>query len=1670
MTPQQQEIEKRSNEPETAVVPLDQIKTESTGAAAKAVDDWLQSISGKVVTLERVATVAGAIPVIGNIMALVDAMGDVITLAKDKFQKEEDRFFTWVSLGINLIGIVPGAGGAARTSLRPTLILVRQKFKTSMHDIGDAVIVMLADHLNETLAGEIDKFVDEATNRLGPMLQEAGNKGEAVIGSWSAGLRKLANGQIFDASPLPAKPLHDPKKEYSNFLSAVWGALGEKAAAARAAALQELKLKGNAAFKALISDDIAASLRRSAGALDVVGKQVKDALQDQANAGKPKSIGWLLAQLKTAVAAFRLRRKGKPDGKIVNNTEKAELHVKGKKGQVDSVRKENVQDVGDANQCKSCPAPVGSPASISFATGSETFVHTDFTLPGHMPITWNRTYYSRLGAFDHPQHRASASVAPAYLGARWITPYTTRIEQASDGSLRYIAADGREHKFPRLAGPPADRPGQTGQSHHNLIEDFTLGRGHDGLLILSHGRDYVETFELAPQFIRSGKAHTQNKAVFYRLASQRTRAGHQTELAYRHPQGQLSDITSGDTHVSTALDEQGRIQSLWLVQEAQAVRQLAAYTYAERSDGSSDLVGAQDENEDRWSYQYLGAGQGASTHLISRYTDRTGRGMQLQWMHPDGFDHALTSANSHRAKAWREAADDGSFDITLIWNRHIRLSTVIDAMGAETLYYYDLEGYTYRIVHPAVTGADGKIYENEEWFFRDANKNVTTHIHPDGGKDSYTYDSRSNLLSHTRADHSTVHFAYDAQDNLTGIRDGEGHAWKRAYDGANLVEEIDPLGHKTEYSYNEHGLPVEITDAKGGKKKLTYDAAGQLTTYTDCSGKTSRWTYDERGRLLKATNAAGEATQYRYERGQLAQVTHPDGAYEHLRHDAEGRLVDHRDALERQTRYDYSAAGLIARRIDANGNTLAYGWDRLGRLATLENENGRVHSFAYDPVGQLISETHFDASRTHYHHDPASGALRQIAQADSLTRLSFDPLGRLTERQAGLYDKASGHIDPATLQTDSYAYDGNGRLTDARNAHIHLQWFHDPVGNVHSEHHHYRIDSNGRATTEPLTAVWQHRHDELGHRIRTVRPDGHALNWLTYGNGHVHGLMLDDEQALHIERDDLHREVRREQGNRIAEERQYDPAGRLKAQLLSRFQTPGQAATGSAFSLKRHYDYDRAGQLTGIGDSRRGALSYRYDPVGRLLQVNSRLGTETFAFDPASNMVDSGVQGDGETTTPARATHIHPVLDNLIKDYAGTHYDYDRRGNVVLRRHNGHTTRFHWNALGRLQESRSAQTRTTYLYDPLGRRIAKKSEPIIIEPGGAGSQWYASEYRRQTRERGLGTTLYGWDGDQMAWESDPLYLRTTHYVYEPGSFVPLLQATSRGDICQAMLRRPKHLATAYAGNDANYDLDRDPLYNGNYQPGIGEDGEGPSRLERVHYYQCDHLGTPMELTDAGGEIAWEASYRAWGEASITISEAARKAGIRNPIRFQGQYLDEETGLHYNRYRYYDPQSGRFVSQDPIRLAGGINLQQYAPNPVEWMDPLGLQKKATSRTEAQQKKCGATLTSNQARREALRRARIPLTAAPFAQRTASGLFSGRRAAPPGMEQYIYKVAQPYGGEDKVMVLSHHKADDVHPCAHWHVGEAKVLGQDGLPSASEKNGAWKYQTGGPVVEHI
>ena len=124
----------------------------------------------------------------------------------------------------------------------------------------------------------------------------------------------------------------------------------------------------------------------------------------------------------------------------------------------------------------------------------------------------------------------------------------------------------------------------------------------------------------------------------------------------------------------------------------------------------------------------------------------------------------------------------------------------------------------------------------------------------------------------------------------------------------------------------------------------------------------------------------------------------------------------------------------------------------------------------------------------------------------------------------------------------------------------------------------------------------------------------------------------------------------------------------------------------------------------------------------------------------------------------------------------------------------------------------------------------------------------------------------------------------------------------------------------------------------------------------MYYFHTDQVGLPEELSNAQGQLVWQASYKTWGNTqaeewkiveadggrvhSLDAGDQPENEARQQNLRFQGQYLDRDTGLHYNTFRYYDPDIGRFISPDPIGLAGGINLGSYSPNPIAWVDPWG----------------------------------------------------------------------------------------------------------------------------------
>ncbi len=408
----------------------------------------------------------------------------------------------------------------------------------------------------------------------------------------------------------------------------------------------------------------------------------------------------------------------------------------------------------------------------------------------------------------------------------------------------------------------------------------------------------------------------------------------------------------------------------------------------------------------------------------------------------------------------------------------------------------------------------------------------------------------------------------------------------------------------------------------------------------------------------------------------------------------------------------------------------------------------------------------------------------------------------------------------------------------------------------------FSYDALGQLLEEQSAAgSLKYHYDELGNLLQTQLPDGRWLNQLYYGSGHLHQINLDGQVISDFERDRLHREVLRTQGQIITRS-EYDRSGRLrsrKRRLAS--QSPILPAT-----VQKHFDFDPADNLIGRLDQQpRGdhRQLLHYDATGRIIasQDNVQGQNETFAYDAAANLLDG----------PPKSAGL--VVHNKLLTYQDKRYRYDAFGRMIEKRSGSQRVqRFIYDAEHQLIEVRNhGGTRSTVVkmtYDPLGRRIDKTEHDEHGFP--------------------LGETHFTWDGMRLLQEQK--HSQTSLYIYPDDGYEPLARV------------------------------------------------DGTGALQKIRYYHNDLNGLPEQLTENDGQTVWQARYRVWGN---TVEEIREPYYIEEQnLRFQGQYLDRETGLHYNTFRFYDPDIGRFTTPDPIGLAGGVNFYTYGPNPLTYIDPWG----------------------------------------------------------------------------------------------------------------------------------
>ncbi|CAA2107833.1 RHS repeat-associated core domain-containing protein [Variovorax paradoxus] len=1125
----------------------------------------------------------------------------------------------------------------------------------------------------------------------------------------------------------------------------------------------------------------------------------------------------------------------------------------------------------------------------------------DFTLPGPLPIAWQRFYSSHDLRRDGP------------LGQGWSLPYAMELRpgtnDAGEPVVTLIDEQGRPIELPDI---------EPGERQYSLRDGLDLCRTESGHYFIHVPGGLFFVFEAPREELP--------RAQTLKLARLEDRNGNFIDL--RHDAlGRLSELTDSTGRV-LALDHAGDSPRLSAVRlAAGAPGESPGVLVAYRHDAEGRLLDVTNRNGDivrRFGYDAQG--------FMSLHADAAGLECRYEWRGA-GKDayvarHWTNDGESFTVRRMPPAADDALA---------LGQTLVVDQLGRESAWHWNADLQVTDYTDPM----------GRHWHAQyNALRQLVAIVEPGGTITRCDYDPMGLLASRTDAlgrTHSTgwTELGLPWRETLP-----DGSAWTYAYsDEGNLVRETDPLGQVTEYSYDRRGLPIAVTDARGGTNRMAWNACAQLAALTDCSGKTTRYAYDGWGHLQSVTDAAGQRTRLTHDvMGRLLSVSQPDNSHQSFSYDAAGRIVAATDALSRSTRFAFGLRGQPQVRQDAEGRRVAWHFDSAQRLQSLVNENGLHFEFVRDAADRVVEERRVGGTRVQVEYDANSwpvsithvpgigdddlelhdSAEPQRATRPLRTELLRDAAGRLVEKRT-----ASHHY--------RYRYDALDRLTEA----VKLEAVQPGAGHEPRALHRttFAYDRLGRLVEETAvdeltgeTHSLHHTHDELGNRTQTLLPAivgqqgvQRALNYLYYGSGHLHQVNLQqradavDAPAVHqlisdIERDDLHREVGRSQGA-LSTRFALDPLGRRAAAWCRPGSLNGAFSTRDAAwrealdrsgtpqahlldGLMKEYGHDAVGELRQSRHSLQGAAAHRYDATGRI-EATARTGAagaanqERFAYDPAGNLLDASIGGLAPGNAPGY------VRDNLVRVFEDKRYSYDGHGRLVRKRAGRHTEqRFEWDDESRLiavhttrrPHTPEATTQVTrFDYDAMGRRVAKHDA--------------------------FGSTRFIWEGMRLIEERRGA--QVVSYVYEPDSHVPMARLDAKSE--------PERVADTRTG----------------------------TTTAQIFHFHNDPSGLPEELSNNEGNLCWRASYRTWGATvaeqwevtaldgrpAASPTDAAPQA-IEQNLRFQGQYLDRDTGLHYNTFRFYDPDIGRFISPDPIGLAGGDNLHSYSPNPIRWIDPLG----------------------------------------------------------------------------------------------------------------------------------
>jgi RHS repeat-associated protein len=578
--------------------------------------------------------------------------------------------------------------------------------------------------------------------------------------------------------------------------------------------------------------------------------------------------------------------------------------------------------------------------------------------------------------------------------------------------------------------------------------------------------------------------------------------------------------------------------------------------------------------------------------------------------------------------------------------------------------------------------------------------------------------------------------------------------------------------------------------------------------------------------------------------------------------------------------------GRITQLAQSNGEHLWMQYDAEGNLLEQLDAQGRRVAMRYGGFNRLVEQVDPMGNRIELVHDVEEDLVAVVNEVGEAYRFELDLAGRVAAEVG--FDGRSRH----------YQYDKAGRCAQATNA----------------EYKVTRVERDG-----------------VGRIVKQLLPDGSEESFAFDARGALMAVRSEAGAVL-FERDAVGRIVKEQLGEHIIENR-YD----LSGLRIERHTDLGHRAA---------YDFDDAGDLRGVRAGHDAAQRHRAPGQLELSATSLPDWAMHITRDPLGLEITRSMPG-GVVATWDRDPYGRPNLRRVLTGAGKT-----GTGGDVLR------IGYRWRGadqIGTLVDTRKGPTR--FGYDPRGHLIAAFFPDGSVQHRAAdavGNLFRTAD--RSDRTYGPGGTLeranrttYRYDVDGQLLEKRLADGAAWHYTWNGAGRLAVVQRPDGKTVAFAYDALGRRIRKEFDGWVTDYVWDGDDLVHervrgaeGEFEPlvtWVVEPGtyaplakiDGNARYGVV----TDHLGAPTMLLTEAGRVAWKAQLDLYGVAAEEINETGC------PWRFPGQYEDPETGLYYNRFRYYDPEAGRYISQDPIGLLGGLAQYAYVHDPLGWADPWGL---------------------------------------------------------------------------------------------------------------------------------